>query len=104
SSSDGSALPLSFYDARRSARISLKPEMSVAEGYVACVGECLLQAMANAALLAGLDGHEADDENRAAQVHQLRVGIRRLRSCWRLYQGLVPAVDEGTAQALKAYF
>lgn len=104
SSNEDCAPPASFYTARRSARMNLEPNMSLAQGYVACAGPCLVQIMANAALLAGVDSHEADDENRAAATHQLRVGIRRLRSCWKLFRGLVPAVDEGTADALKSHF
>ena len=96
--------PASLFPARRAARVSLAPGMTAAQGYAACAGDCLLQMAANAALLAGVDAAGAGDDSQAVYTHQLRVGIRRLRSCWKLFQGLVPAVEPDIAQALKAYF
>ena len=96
--------PASLFPARRAARVSLAPGMTAAQGYAACASDCLLQMAANAALLAGVDAAGAGDDSQAVYTHQLRVGIRRLRSCWKLFQGLVPAVEPDIAQALKAYF
>jgi inorganic triphosphatase YgiF len=58
--------------------------------------ECLDQIARNAALAAGIDvpaGHDVETE----AVHQLRVGIRRLRSAWKLFDGWTP-LPEGTLQ------
>jgi len=58
--------------------------------------ECLDQIARNAVLATGLDvpaGHDCEAE----AVHQLRVGIRRLRSAWRLFDGLTD-LPEGTLQ------
>lgn len=96
--------PASLFRARRAARVSLEPGMTAAQGYVACASECLTQAMSNAALLAGVDTAGADAAARAAYIHQLRVGMRRLRSCWKLFEGWAPPVDPDTGQALKSYF
>lgn len=103
-STAGPVPPPTLFRARRAERVRLAPKMSLAEGYAACAGECLVQITANASLLAGVDTEGASDDSRAAYVHQLRVGIRRLRSCWRLFRDLAPAVEPGIAQALKAYF
>ncbi|NYT68994.1 CYTH and CHAD domain-containing protein [Pusillimonas noertemannii] len=96
--------PTSLFPARRAARVSLAPDMTAAQGYAACAGDCLLQMAANAALLAGVDAAGSGDDTQAVYTHQLRVGIRRLRSCWKLFEGIVPAVEPDIAQALKAYF
>src|SRR5690606_32770537 len=96
--------PASLFAARRAARVSLAPDMTPAQGYAACASDCLLQMAANAALLAGVDAAGAGDDSQAVCIHQRRRGIRRLRSCWPLFEGVVPPVEPGTAQALKAYF
>jgi len=101
---DDNAPPASLFPARRAARVPLSPDMTAAQGYAACASECLLQITANAAFLAGVDTAGAEDDRQAAYVHQLRVGIRRLRSCWKLFEGMVPAVQPATEQALKTYF
>lgn len=98
------APPPSLFQARRAASVSLSHNMSILQGYLACSNECLLQIMANAALLAGLDTKGADADTRARYVHQLRVGIRRLRSCWKLFKGKVPPVDADIVQVLKQHF
>jgi inorganic triphosphatase YgiF len=58
--------------------------------------ECLDQIARNAVLSAGIDvppGHDCETE----AVHQLRVGIRRLRSAWKLFEGWTD-LPEGTLQ------
>lgn len=58
--------------------------------------ECLDQIARNAVLAAGIDlppGHDCETE----AVHQLRVGIRRLRSAWKLFDGWTD-LPEGTLQ------
>lgn len=58
--------------------------------------ECLDQIARNAVLAVGIDvpaGHDCETE----AVHQLRVGIRRLRSAWRLFEDWT-SLPEGTLQ------
>jgi inorganic triphosphatase YgiF len=58
--------------------------------------ECLEQIARNAVLAVGIDvpaGYDCETE----AVHQLRVGIRRLRSAWRLFEDWT-GLPEGTLQ------
>lgn len=93
-------LPPALFDARRARRLSLPSNASAPERYIACVGECLVQIIANASLLAGVDTRDVSDVDRATQLHQLRVGTRRLRACWNRYPALAPAIKPPIAQAL----
>lgn len=101
---DANTPPASLFQARRAQRTQLSATMSGVEGYLTCANDCLMQIMANAALLAGVDTAGADIDSQARYVHQLRVGIRRLRSCWKLFKDLAPAVDAKTEDTLKHYF
>lgn len=58
--------------------------------------ECLDQIARNAALAIGLDV-PAGQACESDAVHQVRIGIRRLRSVWRLYQDWA-GLPEGTLQ------
>lgn len=70
---------------RRAGNLVLDPQMSLQQAYQACVSDCLNQIIRNAAFLAGLDGQRAGEDVRVQYVHQIRVGIRRLRSCWKFF-------------------
>jgi inorganic triphosphatase YgiF len=62
------------------------------------VGNCLMQLLANASDIA----HEADTE--PEHLHQLRVGIRRLRTALRELGPLVPGVPPAWLEGLGALF
>lgn len=100
---DGYA-PLALFDARRARAIKLKQGMRLEEIYQACANECLAQVVANTALAAGVDAEDATKQQQVEYVHQLRVGIRRLRSCWKLFQPWVALPDEALVEQLKAAF
>lgn len=69
------------------------------QAWAAVLDECLDQISRNALGLAW-----GDAPLRAAQVHQLRVGIRRLRSALRVFDGWVPAPPEGLVEGLRRLF
>lgn len=94
----GPAVPPTLFKARRAKRLSLAEYSSDVERYLACAGECLVQIMANASLLAGVDTREASDAERAEQLHQLRRGVRRLRACWTRYPAFAPPIAPLIAQ------
>jgi inorganic triphosphatase YgiF len=63
------------------------------------VDECLAQITRNAVGLI-----EGDTTNRVEHVHQLRVGIRRLRSALRSFQGWAPSPPTELVSALRSVF
>lgn len=78
--------------ARGSQPVVLKREMSPHAAWLAVLRECLAQIAANASQIAsGEHGNE--------HVHQLRVGLRRLRSAWQLFDFIAtdPALVDGAA-------
>ena len=72
---------------RKAARLRYDADASVQQAWVAVVDECLTQISRNAIGLADPAG--GDPALRAEHVHQLRVGIRRLRSALRAFRGWV---------------
>ena len=72
---------------RLASAVRLTPQMTAAQAWQAVLRSCTDQITANASQIAS---GEHDDEH----VHQLRVGLRRLRSALRLFDGL------GAEQAL----
>ncbi len=96
--------PLAMFNARRARDLKLSGEMSMSEIYQACASECLMQIAANTALAAGVDAEDATRQQQVEYVHQLRVGIRRLRSCWKLFQPWVALPDTALVENLKNYF
>ena len=96
--------PQALFNARRARAIKLTNSMSMAELYQACASECLMQIVANAALAAGVDTADASQHQQVEYIHQLRVGIRRLRSCWKLFEPWVALPDRALIETLKSHF
>ncbi|MCB5363436.1 CYTH and CHAD domain-containing protein [Pusillimonas sp. CC-YST705] len=96
--------PLALFNARRAQAIKLSGGMRLDEVYQACVTECLSQIVANTALAAGVDAEDASRQQQVEYVHQLRVGIRRLRSCWKLFQPWIPRPEAEIMNQLKTAF
>ncbi|MBI3348935.1 MAG: CHAD domain-containing protein [Burkholderiales bacterium] len=72
---------------------------SAAEAFAAVLDECLAQVNRNAIALA-----ESGTAQRAEQVHQCRVGIRRLRSALRAFQGWVAEPPVELVDGLRTLF
>ncbi len=93
-----------LFKPRSSRPAQLQPGCTIHQAYVACSTECLEQVIRNAAFVAGVDTEELSTETRRAYIHQLRVGLRRLRSCWKLFHEWVPEADFATTRALRKAF
>ncbi|WP_298831679.1 CYTH and CHAD domain-containing protein [uncultured Piscinibacter sp.] len=78
--------------ARKAATVELRADMGVSAARRCVLGECLQQVSVNASQVAGGD---FGDEH----VHQLRVGLRRLRTALRLFDvaGEAVALSEASA-------
>lgn len=87
----------------RSGQVNLPADIGIRAAYVACANDCINQIIRNVAFLAGVDNLKTSAEQRIEYVHQIRVGMRRLRACWRLF-GDAASPPEHLLQALKQYF
>lgn len=96
--------------APKAGRIDVDPERPLADAYRRCVADALEQALRNAAELAAPLGAPAADETssrslRIEQVHQLRVGLRRLRVFHQVFDRDDPApLGEAVGEALREAF
>jgi triphosphatase len=79
--------------ARTAAAVVLAPELSPYQAWLRVLGNCAQQITANASQIAS--GTHGD-----AHVHQLRVGLRRLRSAVRLFEFAAPNAALGEAAAV----
>ncbi|MFA7624230.1 MAG: CYTH and CHAD domain-containing protein [Pusillimonas sp.] len=94
----------SLFRARRARPVAIKPRATTTEAYLACLNECLTQIIHNTAYAAGVDTHNANSSLHIEYTHQLRVGIRRLRSCLKLFAGTVPAINANDMAVLRNAF
>jgi triphosphatase len=94
----------SLHKARKASHIRLRNDMSATQAYLACANDCLNQIVRNSAYLAGVDGIQAAAGHQVALTHQARVGIRRLRSCWRFFDGWLDLDDDALVQPLRSTF
>jgi len=94
----------SYWAPRGAAAIKLNGEMTCEQALSAVTMECLNQIARNAAVLAEIDTAGLYRAGNPEHTHQLRVGIRRLRSAWSLFQKLSPLPPEPWRQELKAHF
>ncbi len=78
-------------DARTSQIITLDPKMSARTAFRTLAISCLGQAAANAEILAEVPRPEA--------VHQMRIGIRRLRAVIKAFEPMLPGADGEAVEA-----
>lgn len=90
--------------ARKAAQPALREDMDLRQAARACAGECLEQIVRNATYAAGVDTGSAEPALRAEYVHQLRVGMRRLRSCHKLFAGWTQPLAPRVETALRRSF
>jgi len=94
----------SYWAPRGATAIKLNSEMTCEQALSAVTMECISQIARNAAVLAEIDTAGLYRAGNPEHTHQLRVGIRRLRSAWSLFQKLSPLPPEPWRQELKAHF
>jgi len=95
SRADGARLP----PIRKAERPTYSRHASASEALGAVLDECLAQITLNAIGLLG-----GDPALRVDQVHQLRIGVRRLRSALQGFAGWAPAAPVELVDGLKALF
>lgn len=85
---------------------NLNADMASEAALLRVGGACYHQIVRNAAYLAGVDGREelGQGGESAEHVHQLRVGMRRLRSAWRLWRGWATPPADALQSATKRFF
>lgn len=93
-----------FWAPRGAQAVALTANMTVAQALTMVTHECLDQIIRNAAVLAEVDTAGIMQVGQAEHVHQLRVGIRRLRSAWSLFNGLTPLPPQALRDAIKPHF
>ena len=93
-----------FWGPRSAAAVVLGPTMTHQAGLSAVMTECLEQIICNAAQLAEVDTLGVCKAGTAEHVHQLRVGIRRMRSAWSFFNGLTELPPLDAREAIKHHF
>ena len=93
-----------FWAARTAEGIVLQSKTQGHAALVAVTTECLDQIIRNAAVLAEVDTSGIYQAGGAEHVHQLRVGIRRLRSAWSFFNGIAELPDESLRAEIKLHF
>lgn len=93
-----------FWAARTAEDISLHPKIHAQAALAAVSAECLDQIIRNAAVLAEVDTADIYQAGGADHVHQLRVGIRRLRSAWSFFNGIAVLPSEELRSEIKLHF
>jgi inorganic triphosphatase YgiF len=88
-----------FPPLRKAARPSFTEEAATIEAFGLVLDECLAHITRSAIGVA-----EGDPDQRVEHVHQLRVGIRRLRSALRSFDGWVPMPPAELVAALRSLF
>lgn len=84
--------------------ITLKPSLSCDEAFALLSQACLSQVARNAAVLAEIDTLGICRAGTPEHLHQLRVGLRRLRSSWSLFDGLANLPEQSLRDEIKRHF
>jgi CHAD domain-containing protein len=79
-------------------------ERDAAQVLAAVTSECLEHIVRNTAVLCEVDTAGVCRAATPEHVHQLRVGIRRLRSAWSFFDGLTELPSPEHRQKIKSYF
>ena len=82
----------------------LTPDMTPEEAQRAVSFECLEQVIRNAAMAAEVDTLGIFAAGNPDHVHQLRVGMRRLRSAWKLFEAWTPGPGDTLVEGGKRHF
>ena len=83
---------------------ALEPGMTSAQALRAVTFECLEQIVRNSAVLTEIDTAGVCRAATSEHIHQLRVGIRRLRSAWSLFDGITDLPPAELRQEIRQHF
>jgi inorganic triphosphatase YgiF len=93
-----------FWAARTAKDVVLHPKAQAHAALATVSAECLDQIIRNSAVLAEVDTAGIYQASGAEHVHQLRVGIRRLRSAWSFFNGIAELPSEDLRTEIKLHF
>lgn len=93
-----------FWAPRGASGVKLRDDMTASQAMGRIAAECLDQICRNAAVLAEVDTEDVYRAGNSEHVHQLRVGVRRLRSAWKLFDGWIAPVPETLLQGARTHF
>lgn len=93
-----------FWAPRGASGVKLRDDMTAPQALGRITAECLDQIARNAAVLAEVDTEGVYRAGNSEHVHQLRVGVRRLRSAWKLFEGWVAPVPDAILQGARTHF
>ncbi|WP_417222298.1 CYTH and CHAD domain-containing protein [Achromobacter spanius] len=93
-----------FWAPRGASGVKLRDDMTAPQAPGRIAAGCLDQIARNAAVLAEVDTEGVYRAGNSEHVHQLRVGVRRLRSAWKLFEGWVAPVPDAILQGARTHF
>lgn len=93
-----------FWGATGVQAIALKPSMTCEHALAAITQECLSQVARNAAILSEIDTAGICRAGTPEHLHQLRVGLRRLRSAWALFKGFANLPEQSLRDDIRIHF
>ena len=92
-----------FWAERKARPYSLNKNLTATQALCRLTDECIEQISSNAAYLAEVDTAGVLSVARPEHVHQLRIGIRRLLSNWKLFKGLAHLPSEELQTQIRAF-
>lgn len=96
---------VAFWAPRPIMAVKLHNDQTPAQALALVTAECLDQIVRNAAALAEVDTASVDYQaGNSDHVHQLRVGVRRLRSAWRFFDGIAVLPSSSLQDEIKSFF
>jgi len=93
-----------YWSPRNAKAVRLKPDMSAGQALRVVMAECLDQIVRNSAVLAEIDTLGVYSLDTTEHVHQLRVGIRRMRTAWSVFNDLCTLPPEAQRSEVKKHF
>ena len=92
-----------FWAPRRARAYEIDKQDTATQALVSVTTECLEQICANAGALAEIDTLGVVSVGRPEHVHQLRIGMRRLTSNWKLFAGLAWLPEQQVRDELRVH-
>ena len=98
------AAPAQLYKPRRAGHVLLTSDLTMRQAYQRCATDCMNQIVRNTTFLATAASLHVPASTCIEYVHQIRVGIRRIRSSWKFFRKWVELDESGLEAALRDYF